>query len=146
MSGTLEQPTPWHPARVGHDLPAADRVELLATFRAALLGDGVRAVEGVVERAPAGVGGVEGIARVRDRHHELRARDAGDLVVDVGGADREVRRLGNEVADVAQEALVSGAVEGLAGAGAVVVVDPLLELVAALEQGAVARREVAHEA
>jgi hypothetical protein len=78
----------WRPpveiaAGAGHDPGAAGAVVAAAADRAALLRDRIGAVEGIVERAPAGIGGIEGVAGVRDRHDELRSRDAGDLVVDV---------------------------------------------------------------
>ena len=101
------------PARADDPL-AADLVEAASALGAAILRDGVGAVERVVEAAPAGVGGVERVAGVRDRHDELRPGDAGDLVVHVLRSDRERLRLRQEIADLAQEALVRRRVEGLA--------------------------------
>ena len=63
----------------------------------------VGAVERVVERAPAGVGGVDRVARVGHRHHELRPGHLGDLGIGAGRVDLEVRPLRHEVADLAQE-------------------------------------------
>ncbi len=110
-----------------------------------LLRDGVGAVERVVEAAPAGIGGIERVAGVGNRHHELRTGDAGDLVVHMLRLNREVLRLGQHIADIAQEALVIRLIEGLAGPIAVIFVDLGLELVADGEQRAVARREVPDE-
>lgn len=58
----------------GDDLVAADLVVAAGLLGAAFFGDGVGAVQRIVERTPAGVGGVEGEAGVEDRHDELRAR------------------------------------------------------------------------
>ena len=57
----------------------------------------------------------------------------------------KVGGLRQQIADLAQEALVAGRIERLAGAAAVLRVDPSLQLVAPVEQRAVARREVAHQ-
>ena len=110
--------------RPGDDLVAADLVVTLALFLAVLLGDGVGAVEGIVERAPAGVGGVEREPRVEDRDDELRPGGAGDLVVNACGADSEVGRLGLEVADVGEELLVFLCFEPADDAGPVPPVAP----------------------
>ena len=127
------------------DALAARLVVAAAARRAAVLGDGVGAVEGVVEAAPTGIGGVESVARVRHRHDELRAGDRGDLRVDVLGAHANLARLGQKIADVAQEALVFGGVEGPSLALAMIPVDTVLQGVAGVEQGAVLGREVAHK-
>ena len=90
----------------GDDLVTADLVVALALLGAVLFADHVGAVERVVQRAPAGVGGVQGEAGVHHRHHQLRAGHAGDLFVDVGGGGLEVGRLGEQVADFLEEGLV----------------------------------------
>jgi hypothetical protein len=104
-------------------------------------GNRVGAVEGVVEASPAGVGGVEREARVEHRHHQLRPGEAGDLVIDLPGADREPRRLGYQIADRAQERLILGLVDRLAGALPMPGVDRGLEFVPLRQQGAVFRGE-----
>ena len=134
-----------HLAGMRHHLGAARLVVAARAAGAVLLGDGVGAVERVVEAAPAGIGGIERIAGIGDRHHELRTGDAGDLVVHVLRLDRKILRLGQHIADIAQELLVLGLVEGLARQAAVILVDLALDLVADGEQLPVARREVPHE-
>ena len=127
-------------ARERHDLGAARRV-VAAGPLGALVGDRVGAVEGIVEAAPARVGGVQRVARVHHRHDELRPRDGRDLGIDVGGRRRKVLALGHEVADFAQEALVGLEVEGslvLPVPG----VDLGLQLLAPRQQRAIARREI----
>ena len=102
-------------ARLGDDARAADRVVAGAARRAAVLGDGVGAVQRVVQAAPARVRGIQRIARVGHRHDELRAGDAGDLGIDVVRADREVRRLWLQIADAAQEFRIGAGSIGLPG-------------------------------
>ena len=125
----------------GDDLVAADLVVVVPGGELALLRDHIRAVEGVVQRAPASVHGVGGEPRVEQRDDQLRAGDAGNLVVDVVGADLEVGRLVEQVADLLEEGGV-GLRVGHAWVLAVELVDAGLQLVAPGEQLAVARREV----
>ena len=127
-------------ARIGDDLVAADLVVARPLGGAVRFGDGVGAVERVIQRAPAGVGGVQGEARVHDRHHQLRAGHAGDFFVDVLGGGLEVFGFRQQVADFLKEGLVRHGVMGLAGAGLVPGVDLGLQLVALGQQGAVLRR------
>ena len=112
---------------------------------AVVLGEGVGAVERVIERAPAGVGGVGGEARVEHRNDELRAGLDGDLFVDVAGLDAEVGGLVDEVAEVAKQLDVRRLVADRARVLLVPLVELLLELVAAGQQLAVARGEVAQD-
>ncbi len=129
-------------AGVGDDQVTADLVVALALLGAVGFADHVGAVERVVQRAPAGVGGVQGEAGVHHRHHQLRAGHAGDFFVDVLGAGLEVGRFGQQVADFLQEGLVGHGVVGLAGTGLVPGVDLGLQFVAFGEQGFVLRRQV----
>ncbi len=126
----------------GDDLVAAHLVVALALLGAALFADHVGAVEGVVQRAPAGVGGVQGEARVHHRHHQLRAGQAGDLFVDVGGGGLEVFRLRQQIADFLEEGLVGSGVMGLTLARLVPGIDLRLQFVAFGQQGTVLRRQV----
>ncbi len=112
---------------------------------AVVLGEGVGAVEGVVERAPAGVGGVGGEPRVEHRHDELRAGLDGDLPVHVAGLDGEVGGLVDEVAEVAEQLDVRRLVANRARVLLVPLVELLLELVAAGQQLAVAGGEVTQD-
>ncbi|MNZ91640.1 hypothetical protein D3C78_1106320 [compost metagenome] len=129
-------------ARVGDDLVAADLVVALALLGAVLFADHVGAVERVVQRAPAGVGGVQGEAGVHHRHYQLRAGHAGDLVIDVLGDGLEVGGFRQQVADFLEEGLVGHGVMRLAGTSLVPGVDPGLELVTLGEQRLVLRCEV----
>ena len=112
---------------------------------AAILGDRVGAVERIVEAAPARVGRVERVAGVRDRHHELRPGDLGDLRVDVGGGDRLRLGLRLEIADLVQETHVGGLVGRPGAMLAMPGVELRLQGVAVGEQLAVARPQLGDE-
>ena len=127
----------------GDDLIAASRVVAAALGLAA---DGVGAVQGVIQAAPAGVGGVERVAGVHDGHDQLRAGHLGDGVIDVGGVDGEVGAFGHQIADLGQEGLVGGHVLDGTGVGAVPVVELLLDVVTLGQQGAVLGAQVVDEA
>ncbi len=113
-------------------------------FTAVLGGDGVGAVERIVEAAPAGVRGVEGITGVVDGHHQLRPGDGGDLRIDALGLDLEIIALRQEVADLLQKTAVGGGFVRLAGAGAVPRVDFSLQFIAPGQELAQAGAEFSH--
>ena len=132
-------------ARVGDDAGPADGIEGVAGGGAVGGVDGVGAIEGVVETAPAGVGGIERVAGVHHGHDELRAGDAGDLVIGVGCGNLKRRGRSYEVADAREKVFVVIAGEGGGGICRVPSVDLGLKIIAAGEQGAVARGEVGDE-
>jgi hypothetical protein len=124
---------------------ATDPVVAPATLGSAVFRDGVGAVEGVVQTSPARIGGIQRIARVRHRHHELRPGDAGDLVVHGARADREILRLVAEIPDLAQEGFVGTGIDRPTGAAAVIGIDASLQRVALLQELPVARSHVPHQ-
>ncbi len=132
-------------AHPGDDLGAARRVVAAAARRAVVLGNGVRAVERVVERAPSGIGRVQREAGVEDGHDELRPRDGGDLGIDVAGLDGEGLAFGHDVADLAQKRLGFRAVHRPPLPFAAPVVDPRLHRVADRQKLAIARGEIAED-
>ena len=77
--------------RLADDALAARRVVAAALLGAAVLRDHVGAIQRVVEAAPARVGRVQCVARIVDRHDELRSGHLGDLRIDVGRRDLERR-------------------------------------------------------
>ncbi|MNZ51082.1 hypothetical protein D3C78_688870 [compost metagenome] len=125
---------------------AAQRVVSAASLGAMVLGDRIGTVQGVVQRAPACVRGVQRVARVHHRHHQLRAGLHGDLAVDVGGADLHLSRLRQQVADALEEGAVGGHVGDRAGVGLVPGIQLGLQAVTLGQQGAVLRREVVDQA
>ena len=94
------------PAGIRDDLVAAHPVVAGALLGAIGFGDDLGTVQRVVQRTPAGVGGVQREPCVEDRHHQLRARGGGDLLIDAGGGDGEVTRFGRQVTDLHEELLI----------------------------------------
>ena len=118
-----------------HDYPLAPHwIVGAAAFRPAVFGNGVSAVERVVERPPAGVGGVECVASVHHRYHQLRSGNGRDLGVNVAGLHGEVRPGIDQITDGAQKGLVGGHVADRAGVGAVEIVHLRLQVFAPREQ------------
>ena len=118
----------------GDDLVATDLVVARALGGAVFFGDGVGTVQCVVQRTPAGVGGVQGKTGVHHRHNQLRAGHGGDFFVDVLGSGLEVSRLGQQVADFLQEGFVFGGVVRLTGTSLVPGINLGLEVVALGQQ------------
>src|SRR5699024_7094660 len=96
------------------DLVATDLVVAAALLLAVLLGDGIGAVEGIVQGAPASVRRIQGEAGVENRDDQLRAG---------GLCDLELAWLVDQVTDLAEEGLVF-----LRILSALVVGVPLVEL------------------
>ena len=119
------------------DLGAPNRVVARAGFSPAVVGDDVGAIERVIERTPAGVRGVEGVAGVVEWNDELGSSGARDLVVDIAGGDGDVARSVLEVADLPKEGEIVGLVVS-APVGDQVGVDLVLDLVTPGEQRGVA--------
>lgn len=90
----------------GDNLLAALGIVAPALLRTVGLRNGIRTVERVVERAPAGIGGVQRIAGIHHGYDELRAGDRGDLGIDIAGRHLEIGAFGKRVADLTQEALI----------------------------------------
>ena len=102
----------------------------------------IGAVKAVIQAAPAGIGGVQRIAGVGDRHHQLRPRHLCDFGIDIRRLDGEGRAFGKKIADLGEEGLVGGMVMRLAAAGEVPGVDLGLKGVTLGQQGAVLRHEI----
>ena len=109
---------------------------------AAVFRDGIRAVECIVQAAPAGVGSVQREARIGYRDDELRSRHLGDFTIDVCGFDFEGSALRDEVANLPEKRRVLILVPWRAGAFFVPRVDERLDFRAFLEQRPVQRRQV----
>src|SRR5699024_10501110 len=93
-------------ACIGNDFFTPCRVVAASTCCAAFFGNDIGAVQGVVEAAPARIGGVEGISSVGNGHHELRAGLLRELDVNTLGVDLHFGGLLDQIADVAQEFLI----------------------------------------
>ena len=124
--------------RPGNDAGAPRLVIALAGGQVA---ERVRAVERVVKRTPARIGGIERETRVHDRHHKLRPGHPRDLVVDIAGGDAECIAFGLQIADLAQELLVDLEI-ARRSVLAIPLVDLFLHRVADGEEFPVSRREI----
>ena len=111
----------------------------------AVLRNGVGAVQRIVEAAPAGIGRIQGVARIADRHHQLRPGDLRDLRIDMVGIDGERLPLGYEIANLDQVRLVARMIEGRARILTVPGIDLRLQLVASQQQRGVSRRQFPNE-
>ena len=131
-----------HRAHALDHLAAAKGVVVRAARQFSGFLDGIGAIEGIVKTAPAGIGGIERVTRIAERHHQLRAREPGDLGVHVLRADLEVRPLRNQVARPDQVRFVGRDIERLPAPRAMPVVDVELQLVAPREQRLVDRHEL----
>jgi hypothetical protein len=112
------------------------------TVVASVLGDGIGAVERIIQAAPTRIRGIECVTRIRQRDDQLRPRDMRDLVIDILGADRERRRFRQQISDPAQKALVCRLVPRLRALVLMVIVDQRLQFVAHRQQPAVTRAEI----
>ena len=134
-----------HMARVVNYFGTAPGVvaAFFANFLAAgCLGDQVSAVQGVVQAAPARVGGIERIAGIEHRHHQLRPGLLGEFGVHLGGADLDLARLRHQVADALQKSAVGRHVLDRAGMGAVPLVKCRLQPITLGQQGDVFGRQI----
>ncbi|MHC3926378.1 hypothetical protein ACMZ4W_01481 [Brevundimonas naejangsanensis] len=128
-------------AGAGDDARAA--LDVIAA-RLRRLAQRIGAVKRVVQAAPARIGRVQQIAGVGQRHDQLRPGHGGDLGVDVRRLGLHAVALWLDVADFAQIGLI-GRLIRLARIGAVPVVQPVLKLVAALQQLTVAAAEAGQQ-
>ncbi|MCY1524980.1 hypothetical protein D9M68_599430 [compost metagenome] len=124
---------------------AANRVVAGTFLRTAVLGDGIGAVECIVERAPACVGGVQRIARVGHGYDQLWTGLYGQFRVDVGGRGLHLRWLLQQIADLAEEGSIGCHITDRAWVGSVPVVQFALQAVTFGQEGAVLWRQVMHQ-
>ena len=123
----------------------AGRIVATAPLGPGKLGQRVGAVERIVQTAPASIGGVQRVAGVGDGHHQLRPGNLRNLRVHIGGRHGERRRLGQQIADLAQKRFVSSGVERASAVRNMPRVDLLLQRVAPVQQGPVARRQLGQQ-
>ena len=127
---------------IGDHLGAAHRIVTAAKIGTAILGNRVRAIKGVIQAAPAGIGGVQRIARIHNRHDQLRSRDSRNLRIHVIRIDGESVAFLYQVTDLGKERFIRGRVEFLTFAGLVPGVDLRLQRIPSRQQFAVPGREV----
>jgi hypothetical protein len=127
--------------RLGDDLGSACLVVALTGFTG-FVRYRIGAVKRIVKAAPTGIGGVQRVARIGERHHQLRSAKFSNLLVDICCLDLLGGRLRQQIADLLQECGVRIHVERLALVGAVPAVDFRLQGVAHREQFSVLRRKI----
>ena len=134
-----------HALRELDDAGGPMRVEAWPPCGLPLIGDRVRPVERVIEASPAGVRGVERIARVRHGHDELWPGHTGDLVVDAARLQGRFTLVRKQVADGAEEGEIRILVEIRPPMAAQVGIDAGLHVVPNSEQLPVAGCEIANQ-
>ncbi len=127
--------------RPGNHTRAANRVVSLASRQ---ITHRIRAVERIIERAPAGIGGIQRIARIGNRNDKLRACDFSNLRIDIFGRDLKLRAFWQDIADFAEIGFVGRHV-GRRAVLAIPVVELCLERIALFKKGAVLRRKFRHD-
>ena len=85
-----------HAARIGNYLGTPFRVIALARSRA---GDGIRAIERIIQAAPARIGRIQRITRIGHGHDKLRPGHGGDFRIHIRGAHRHTGRFRQQIAD-----------------------------------------------
>ena len=135
-----------HMARVGDDFFTALGVVRLAAGAAftstIVLRNYVGSVQGVIQAAPAGIGGVEGVAGVEHWHHELRPGLDRQLGVHIFGRDARRFRYWNQIPDLLQKRLVSRHIADGTGMRVVPGIELGLQALALGQQGCVFRCQV----
>ena len=134
------------PPRVVDHALAANWVVASTAPGAAIFGNHIAAVERVVQRTPAGVGGIGGEAGVLNRHHELRARDGGDFRINPDRGDLEIAGFRLKVAYFAQKGAIGRPVVIRARIAVVPAIDLLLQFIAPGQQFFVAGGESVDQA
>jgi len=129
--------------RPGNHLGAAPGVVGAALLGTACVTDHVGTVQGIVQAAPTGVGGVQGVTGIHHRHHQLRASNRPDFLINVGSGHAERLAFRQQVTDLGQERLVLGHIDGLALTGLMPGVDLCLNRIAFGQQRLVLRHQVA---
>ena len=102
----------------------------------------VSAIKPVVQAAPTGIGRVQRIARIGDRHDKLRASDRCNLGVHIGRFNRKSIALRQQIPDLAQELLIRIMVMRLVAPRQMPLVNLGLNIFALLQQSTVFRAKV----
>src|SRR5690606_37249138 len=115
---------------VGNHFFATHRIVAAFAAGAVFFADGIGAIQGVIQAAPARIGGIQGIADIGNGNHQLRATLVGNVVINIGRTDLEIGRYGFQVTDFFQKRLISGHIFNRAGVLAVPAVKFGLDAVA----------------
>ena len=131
-----------HITRIRNDLCTTGRIVTRAELGAAIFGNDIRAIKRVVQAAPAGIGRVQRVTGIGDRHHQLGAGDGRDFRVHIGGFDAECLAFSHQIADLGQEGLVGRRVEFTVTVRLVPGIELGLKVVALCQQFRVARAQL----
>ena len=104
----------------------------------------VTAIEGVIQAAPAGVGGIEGVAGVVGRNNQLRTGHNGNFGIHILGFHGEILPFREEVSYGYEKIFIFLAGEGGMGVIPVPLVDQALQDISFFEEGGVDRGQVGH--
>ena len=138
-----------HMAGIFNDFGAAFGVvaAFFADFFAAFgLRQDIGTIQRIVQRAPTGIGGVQCIAGIQHRHHELGASLHGQFSIHLGGGDAHLFRVGHQVPNFLQEGAVGGHVGHRARVGRVPGIQFGLQAVTLGQQGDVLGCQISHQA
>ena len=102
----------------------------------------IRAIENVIQTAPARIGSIEGITGIGDWNHKLWPRDRGDLRVNILRIDLEIRPLSDQIANFMQKGLVGGVIMRLATMRDMPSINLGLQALALLQESMVFRRQI----
>jgi hypothetical protein len=105
---------------------------------------GIGAIKRIKQAAPTGIGGIQRVARIGDRHDKLRPRHQGNLWVCICGINLKIFPFGQQIANFLEEFLVLGVVVRGVTARLMPGVDFRLQLVALQQQDVVAGRKFGH--
>ena len=120
-----------------HHFCPALRIISDASCQFAVLADHVRAVKRVIETTPAGIGSIQGIARIADRNHQLWSAQACHFWIKSCRLNAKIRRLRHKIADVFEKELVALGIVRHRAVTVMPVIDLRLQFVALLQQATV---------
>jgi hypothetical protein len=112
---------------------------LLATV---VFRDHIGAVQRVIQTAPAGIGGIQGITGIHYGYDQLWPGHYGDLVIHVGCGNSKILTFRNEITNVGQKRLVFISIDELALPFPMPGVDLALQLFPFRQQSLVPGRQV----
>ena len=130
---------------ISHHAGAAHRVVLVPFCRPAVFGKDIGPVQGIIERSPAGICGIQGITGIVHRNNKLGPGGRGDLCINVCSCDFKVSSLVNQVADLAKEILVSTDVVGLSAPLDMPGIDLALQIPSGFQQLAIHRGKIPND-
>ena len=109
-----------------------DKVSLLRYAR--LFRQDIRAIQSIVQAAPASIGRIQRKARIHHRNNQLWSSNLCDLFIHIAGFDRKVRRFWQKVTNLGQKPFVRLSINGLTFLRQMVFVDLRLQFFSFFQQ------------